>query len=210
MRIISHRGFWTGPEEKNTMAAFRRSAARGFGTETDIRDLAGALVIAHDPPRGGELSLAETIDVFAPANLPLALNIKADGLAAMVAECCAARGFANWFAFDMSVPEQIRYRHLGLPYFTRHSDAEPHPTCYDQAKGVWLDAFFGDWYGWNTIATHLGAGKTVCVVSPELHGRPHAEQWRMLRDEGAAGAEELILCTDLPDEARHFFGEQAG
>jgi nucleoside-diphosphate-sugar epimerase len=48
MNIISHRGFWLKDEEKNTIQAFERSFEFGFGTETDIRDYKGELVISYD------------------------------------------------------------------------------------------------------------------------------------------------------------------
>jgi hypothetical protein len=41
MQILSHRGYWQHPSEKNTEAAFRRSFLLGYGTETDIRDRDG-------------------------------------------------------------------------------------------------------------------------------------------------------------------------
>ena len=56
MKILSHRGYWKAPIEKNTREAFVRSFALGFGTETDIRDYMGELVISHDIPRGGEIN----------------------------------------------------------------------------------------------------------------------------------------------------------
>ena len=49
MLIISHRGYWGQNVNKNTKDAFKRSFNLGFGTETDIRDHDGTLVISHDP-----------------------------------------------------------------------------------------------------------------------------------------------------------------
>lgn len=203
MNIISHRGFWREPSEKNTIAAFRRTVADGYGTETDVRDLAGRLVVSHDPPTGGEILWSDLLDIFAGSGLLLAVNIKADGLSAMVATAFEGRGIP-WFAFDMSVPEMIRFRRAGLRYYTRHSDVEPSPNLYDNAAGVWLDAFDdGAWFGESDIRAHLDAGKEVCVVSPELHGRDHAAVWALLKHGGAHPA--LTLCTDIPDQAREYF-----
>ena len=50
MIVLSHRGYWKTPAEKNTAAAFRRSFDLGFGTETDVRDRGGELVIATTRP----------------------------------------------------------------------------------------------------------------------------------------------------------------
>lgn len=48
MIILSHRGYWLKESEKNSIAAFKRSFSMGFGTETDVRDRDGQLVISHD------------------------------------------------------------------------------------------------------------------------------------------------------------------
>ena len=200
MQIISHRGYWRAPSEKNTRAAFDRTVAAGFGTETDVRDLAGRLVVSHDPPAGGEMDWAELLEIFRGRGLPLAVNVKADGLAPLLQS--AFEGWdAHWFAFDMSGPETVRYARLGLPFYTRHSDLEPEPILYAQAKGVWLDSFTDDaWIDAGAVAGHLSVGKAVCVVSSELHGRDPAPLWaRLRRLRGLAG---VMLCTDRPDDAR--------
>ena len=48
MEIISHRGLWNNTREKNSTQAFKRSFGFKIGTETDIRDYRGELVISHD------------------------------------------------------------------------------------------------------------------------------------------------------------------
>ena len=48
MIILSHRGYWKDVNEKNQQVSFERSFSLGFGTETDIRDYKGELVISHD------------------------------------------------------------------------------------------------------------------------------------------------------------------
>lgn len=53
----------------------------GYGTETDIRDIQGKLVISHDMPQGNEITFEELLQIMDGRNLPLALNIKADGMA---------------------------------------------------------------------------------------------------------------------------------
>jgi hypothetical protein len=59
-----------------------------------------------------------------------------------------------------------------------------------------------------TIELHLRAGKEVCLVSPELHGRPHEPMWEMVRAAGLDRDAGIMLCTDLPDRARSFFDAQ--
>jgi glycerophosphoryl diester phosphodiesterase len=84
MKILSHRGYWKTVDEKNSMLAFERSFSLGFGTETDIRDYKGQLVISHDIPTDKQaiILLSDFFECYKSYNcdLPLALNIKSDGL----------------------------------------------------------------------------------------------------------------------------------
>lgn len=208
MQILSHRGYWKEPAEKNGVTAFERSFGLGFGTETDVRDCRGELVISHDMPGGSEMTVGGLLDILGDRNLPLALNIKADGLAVPLRARLQARPLTRWFTFDMSVPDLVIQLRLGMPAFTRASEHERSPPCYDKAIGVWLDAFESQWYSADTIAAYLRDGKQVCIVSPELHGRDPVALWSSLR--GALQAHpSLMLCTDWPEQARTFFGKPA-
>lgn len=202
MEILSHRGHWLTPQEKNSRTAFERSVMDGFGTETDVRDLAGQLVVAHDPPMGDEIPWIDVVTQFDKAALPLAVNIKADGLAQLLKRAFEGTKLP-WFAFDMSGPETVRYAKEGLPFFTRHSDIEPEPILYNEAVGVWLDDFKGGWINSALVKRHLCAGKRVCIVSPELHGRDPFDVWSWLKD--LADEPHLSLCTDHPQIAKSEF-----
>lgn len=197
IRLLAHRGMWTSPEERNSRPALAASFTHGFGVETDIRDGAGTLIISHDPPAGGEPAATELAAWAAGHGLPVAVNVKADGLSARVAALFAGTD-VDWFAFDMSVPETLRYAAERLPYLTRHSDVEPEPVLYEGAAGVWLDAFRSDWFGPAEVRRHLDAGKRVAVVSPELHGRPPERVWEWLAALEVAPDENLMICTDHP------------
>jgi len=209
LNIISHRGFWLNLADRNRPAAFHRSFDAGFGTETDLRDVMGRLVISHDPPDGDEIGLSTLLDILARRPLPLALNIKADGLAQALQGQMRMRGLNDWFTFDMSVPEMVVQLRLGLPVYTRASDYERKPALYDQAVGIWLDGFVSDWAKPSDIAGFLSDGKRVAIVSPELHSRPHQPVWAMLRDPAIRDHPRLMLCTDLPEDARQVFGTTA-
>jgi hypothetical protein len=209
VKILSHRGYWRNPAEKNQPAAFRHSFELGFGTETDLRDHCGQLVIAHDMPDGSEPGLAEVLAILAGRDLPLALNIKADGLAPMVREALQTAGLQNWFTFDMSVPDLLQHLALGLPAFTRASEHEQPPPLLDRAPGVWVDAFERDWYTEADLRALLSARKAVCLVSPELHRRDPQPLWRMLRQSGLAAHPDLMLCTDMPEDAARCLLETA-
>ncbi|MBA3672972.1 MAG: hypothetical protein H0W68_13255 [Gemmatimonadaceae bacterium] len=207
MQLISHRGFWRERAEQNTMPAFARSFAGGFGIETDIRDLDGTLVISHDPPRRGALPFSELLALHQREGqgVTLALNVKADGLQPAIAEAVAAAGVTKWFAFDMSVPDMRPYLAFGTPVFTRHSEVERDPAYYQQSTGVWLDAFEDEWFDEAVVDAHLASGKQLCLVSPELHRRPHLPFWDRLAAWPAASSSHLMLCTDFPDVAQRAF-----
>lgn len=208
MKIISHRGYWLAPHEKNTLPAFERSFSAGFGTETDFRDLNGSLVISHDPAAAEALPAATVFGLLARVNasLPLAINIKADGLQRLVQAALEASGITNYFLFDMSVPDAVQSIKAGLKTYTRHSDVETTPVLYEEAAGVWMDAFRDDtWITTERIQEHLERGKEVCLMSPELHRRPHEEFWRRLANSRIARDERVTLCTDLPVQAQAFF-----
>lgn len=202
MKILSHRGYWKTPEEKNTEIAFQRSFGLGYGTETDVRDVAGKLVISHDMPKGDEMSFEEFLRLTGDRPLPLALNIKADGLASAMYK--ALRGSPHeWFVFDASIPDMRQHLNAGNPVYARMSEVERTPAWLSACEGIWLDAFEDIWYEQEDIATLLRRGKRVCVVSPELHKRDHVPLWHMIS--AFKDASNLMICTDIPEDASAFF-----
>ncbi|WKW30685.1 phosphodiesterase [Pseudomonas viridiflava] len=205
MKILSHRGYWNDPNEKNSRTAFKRSLELGFGLETDIRDCAGRLVVSHDMPTGHELGFEQLLAMLQGKSLPLALNIKADGMVDSIRRALQAHEVQDWFVFDMSVPDMRSYLDAGLPVFARVSEVEREPPWAREVTGIWLDSFSGADYDTNQIARFLGDGKRVCVVSPELHNRPHQHLWKAL--ESLRDNAELMLCTDYPELARKFLSD---
>lgn len=203
MIVISHRGYWKERVERNTELAFRRSFDLGFGTETDVRDCLGKLVICHDMPLGNEMPFPSFLSLAQETQPLLAINIKADGLAGSLSEAMAGYPQDRWFVFDMSVPDMRSHIEAGNPVFARMSEVEREPAWLDRAEGIWLDGFSGDWATGAMVQGLLGIGKRVCVVSPELHGRDHRKLWAELRQ--LAPCSNLILCTDIPESAQAFF-----
>lgn len=210
MQILSHRGYWLKPEQKNTQVAFEHSFALGFGTETDVRDYQGKLVISHDIATKNSILLEEFLTLYKKysANLPLALNIKADGLQENLKSELKYFDIENYFVFDMSVPDGLMYLKAGLKTFTRQSEYEKQPSFYEEASGVWLDEFHSHWIDLNVIKQHLQHGKRVCIVSPDLHKRDHLFEWQHYKDIITYldyDVSNLMICTDYPEEARRFF-----
>lgn len=205
MQILSHRGYWEIPEEKNSIVAFKKSFGLGFGTETDIRDYKGELVIAHDIASKEDISLDEFFEIYKSydENLYLALNIKSDGLQKKLKEKLEKFKITNYFVFDMSVPDGLGYLKNCFNTFTRQSEYETNPSFYNKAIGVWLDSFNEDWITNSQITKHLENNKLVCIVSPELHKRPYLKVWEKYKN--LAKEKNLFLCTDFPEEAKKFF-----
>ena len=211
MQILSHRGYWTSTEEKNSLQAFRRSFSSGYGTETDIRDYCGELVISHDIPHQGCLLLRDFFELFMsydPA-LPLALNIKSDGLAGKLKALLAEYKIDNYFCFDMSVPDMLDYIGSGVNVFARISEFENENSLLSQVQGIWLDNFLNDQCDGERIQRLVARGLPVCCVSPELHRRTPADYWLQLRKvaKRTSVTDVLMLCTDVPDQAREVLCE---
>ena len=208
MLIISHRGFWKTPDEKNTEAAFRRSFELGFGTETDIRDYKGELVISHDIADEGCMLFEEFLRVYKEVgdDLLLALNIKADGLQKELGSLLDKYEVSRYFVFDMSVPDGLLYLQDGMKVFTRQSEYEPNPSFYKNAGGVWIDQLDGNWITEDVIKRHIDKEKKVCIVSPELHKREYQAEWDVYRNiDNVLKSENIIICTDYPEKAKEVF-----
>jgi len=210
MNIISHRGYWQLDSEKNQEVAFQRSFSLGFGTETDIRDRDGELVIAHDLPGELDISFDRFCQIYQSyfTKHLLALNIKSDGLALKIKEKLIEYDINNYFLFDMSIPELRVSLNAGLSCYTRVSDMEPQPYFYGASKGIWLDGFYTDWYRPDDLYRFLRDNKYVCIVSSDLHKRNPLPLWSMLKQASMHKEPLLTLCTDRPEEARAFFDKE--
>ena len=210
MKFLSHRGFWKTKKEQNTLVAFKKSFMDGFGCELDIRDCEGQLVISHDLPTKPYLLLETVFQNYKNINcdVPIAINIKADGLQILLKELIEKYSITNYFVFDMSVPDTLGYEKNQLKFFTRHSEYEPYPALYEEAEGVWLDFFKSNWWTIKEVEKHLQQEKIIALVSPELHRREYKQIWDTWRKiELEFETDNLMLCTDYPKEAKEFFND---
>jgi glycerophosphoryl diester phosphodiesterase len=198
LEIVAHRGCPSAGAAPNSLAALQAALETGHGLETDIRDLGRKIVIAHDPASEPSVGLDELLKVYRElqSDACLALNIKSCGLAEPLSALLNDYQISNYFVFDMAVPDARSYARAGVRFFTRQSELERQPALYEAAAGVWLDAFYGEWYDEQTIQGHLNAGKDVCVVSPELHRRDPAGVWAMLSNVRPSETARLLVCTD--------------
>ena len=209
MNIIAHRGYWLLPEEKNTLVAFDRALENNFGIETDVREYRGQLVLSHDIADEASISFDELLEIYVDkaSQSVLALNVKEDGIQNMVQDLLTRRRVLNYFFFDMSVPEMVIYRKKNMPYFTRNSDIEHDPVLLEDAAGVWIDAFYDNWDMIKSIKKYLNQGKSVSLISPEIHGKNKKGLWDELKKEEINNYDSFHLCTDQPAEARSYFME---
>lgn len=214
MKILAHRGYWETQGEKNTIVAFERAFAFGFGVETDIRDYNGDIVISHDPPKDGTISLENFLNVYrkymssSSAENMLALNVKSDGLYTLLAENFKRAGLSDnhYYFFDMSVPEQYQYISRGFRTYSRSSEFEKELLFPEKMVGVWLDQFEECDHIEKELPRLLGLNIPITIISPELHGRDKTKVWELLKE--YRNCEQISLCTDLPMEAREYFNEK--
>jgi len=210
MKILSHRDYWLNNNDKNSKAAFARSFELGFGVETDIRDYMGDLVISHDIADNHSMKLDSFFELYNKFDnsLPLAINIKSDGLQIKLKQALEDFEITNYFVFDMSVPDGLGYLRSGINTFTRQSEFESQPSFYHDVKGVWMDEFREHWISEEQILKHIDNEKQVCIVSPELHGRKYKSEWLDYKKvEKKMSASGLMICTDKPIEAKEFFDD---
>lgn len=208
MEIISHRGYWKTIEEKNTKIAFERSFELGLGTETDIRDYEGELVISHDIADSTCMKLEDFLELYikySNPNLTLALNIKSDGLQTKLFEKLNAFDIENYFVFDMSIPDTVGYLNNKIPFFSRQSEYEKNPVFYENCSGIWIDSFVENWFNKEIVIDHLKNHKKVAIVSSELHKRDYKELWTFILSNEIHTMENSILCTDIAGEAKKYF-----
>ena len=210
MVVLSHRGYWKEESEKNQFVAFKRSFKLGFGTETDIRDYNGELAISHDMADESCMKVETFFEIYKSFDnkLPLALNIKADGLQQRLKELIKKFEIRNYFVFDMSVPDGLVSLKYGFNTFTRQSEYEKEPSFYKEAEGIWLDEFHAHWIDEGTIQFHLDNKKKICIVSPDLHKRDYKKEWQHYKEiEKKLHISNLMLCTDQLEEAKEYFNE---
>lgn len=201
-KIYAHRGVWTTPDQQNSPESILKASQLGFGVETDFRAKNGNLAISHDPIIGSE---AYDFNRFEFSNLPIALNIKEDGLTQQYSNFLKRNPNEDSFIFDGSIPEMLKMRNAGLPHALRLSEYEKELPW--ETKFIWVDAFYEDWWINSELMENLLGKQIPIFVSPELHGRDREASWSYFRKLMHSNQGNFGVCTDFPIELKEYFDE---
>lgn len=201
-KIYAHRGVWVSPEDQNSLESISRASRMGFGVETDFRSRSEKLVISHDPLIGQE---AKEINHYKFSGIPIALNIKEDGLTKQYLEFLKKYPNEDSFIFDGSVPEMLKIRNAGLPHALRLSEYEKELSW--ETNFIWIDAFYKEWWIDSELIVNLLKNHVLVFVSPELHGREKNFAWNYFRKLKHSNNGKFGVCTDYPIALKEFLNE---
>ncbi|MDG2535765.1 hypothetical protein P6144_19040 [Sphingomonas sp. HITSZ_GF] len=170
------------------------------GIEVDIRSQGDRLVIHHDPfAEGGDFEawLAHY------RHGTLILNVKEEGLEARLLALMAARGIERFFFLDQSFPFLVRAARAGerrcAVRVSEYESVETALAIAPMIDWVWVDIFTPALPRAEDLRALKAAGLKLCLVSPELQGRPPAEEAAQLRAHAAAaGIAFDAVCTKEP------------
>ena len=168
-----------------------------YGVECDLRDRNDRLILQHDPFVDGE----DFEDYLAHYDHRLLiLNIKSERVEHRALELLRARGIAGYFFLDSSFPMIRLLSEAGESRIAvRFSELEPVESVLALAgrvDWVWVDCF-SRMPLTAPVYEQLRPHFRLCMVSPELQGRPVASIPRY--------AEQLqpypfdAVCTKRPD-----------
>jgi len=168
-----------------------------FGVEIDIRDHGDNLILQHDP-----YVVGEDLEPFLAAyhHGTLILNIKSERVEFRVLELLNRFGISDYFFLDSSFPmihllSGQGERRIAL----RYSELEGLDTILamrGRVDWVWVDCFTRLPIDQDSYSTLKAAGFKLCLVSPELQGRPEdIEPYR--KDLEGCGILFDAICTKL-------------
>lgn len=191
MEIIAHR--------RNTLAQLRETPTQ-YGAEIDLRSQGSRLVLHHDPFVAGE-DFEPWLAEYRHGRL--ILNVKEEGLEDELLALMAKAGIEDFFFLDQSFPFLIRTAHRGeRRCAVRVSEFESIDTALTlagQVRWVWVDCFTRFPLSRADAERLTAAGFDLCLVSPELQGRPAETAIPQMRAElDALGISAAAVCTKVP------------
>ena len=189
--IIRHR--------RNTRAELTETP-QDYGVEVDIRSFGDRLVIHHDPFVEGE-AFETWLEAYRHGTL--ILNVKEEGLEQRLLDLMAKAGIERFFFLDQSVPFLIRTARAGeRRCAVRVSEYETVGSAMRLAgmvDWVWVDCFTRFPISGDEARALQAVGFKLCLVSPELQGRPVDTIADFRRDVADRGISAEAVCTKAPE-----------
>jgi hypothetical protein len=165
MMFIAHR--------INTISALKE-LPEGFGLEVDLRDHDGRLILQHDPFTEGE-DFEEFLKFY--KHSLIILNIKSERIEWRVLELLNKYSVTDYFFLDSSFPMIYQLSEKGESNtalrFSEFEGIDTLVTMQVRAKWVWVDCFTKLPLNDDIYKRIKALGYKICLVSPELQGRPH-------------------------------------
>ena len=190
----------------NTLAQLAQ-VPRAFGVELDLRDHGDRLVLVHDPFKGDTGEDFETYLKSYQHGLMI-LNVKSERIEHRVLELIQQYGIKEYFFLDSSFPMmRLLVKQGESRIAVRFSEFEPVESALalaGQVEWAWIDCFTKNPLTPRTYE-QLKVHFKLCIVSPELQGRPP--------ETIAAYAEQLraypfdAVCTKKPELWQAALGE---
>ncbi|MBF0508716.1 MAG: hypothetical protein HQK57_07305 [Deltaproteobacteria bacterium] len=164
MEFIAHR--------INTIAALQKIPSE-YGVELDLRDNGARLILQHDPFKPGD-DFEEYLRHYDHGTM--VLNIKSERIEYRVLDLIRSHNIASYFFLDSSFPMIYALTETGEKNVAvRFSELEGLDTVMamaGRADWVWVDCFTRLPIDAAAYRRLKGAGFKLCLVSPELQGRP--------------------------------------
>lgn len=144
-----------------------------YGVELDLRDSGDKLILQHDPFSSGE-EFDDYLKHYHHGTM--ILNIKSERIEHKVLELLKKYSISDYFFLDSSFPMIYLLSKQGEKRAAlRYSEYEGLDTVMEmqgRVDWVWVDCFNKLPINPTTYKTLKKAGFKLCLVSPELQGRP--------------------------------------
>ena len=144
-----------------------------FGVEIDLRDWGSRIILQHDPFKAGE-DFEEYLEHYKHGTM--ILNIKSERIEFRVLDLLKEHNVTNYFFLDSSFPmiyqlSEMGERNLALR-FSEFEGLDTLIAMQGRATWVWVDCFTRFPLDKQISDRIHEQGFNICLVSPELQGRP--------------------------------------
>jgi hypothetical protein len=150
-----------------------RNVPTQYGVEVDLRDHGNKIILQHDPFLDGE-EFEEYLKHY--DHRLIILNIKSERIEARVHELLAKYKVKDYFFLDSTFPmivamTQQRERKIAMR-FSEYEKLETVLSMSGKVDWVWVDCFSKLPVTKENFSVLKKNGFKLCLVSPELQGRP--------------------------------------